>query len=976
MFKEGCFRSYFTFLVLLFSVALSAQNIEIKGNVIDMTTQLPLEGVSVQIEGTTIGTTTNSLGQYSISVKEDSDFLIFSMLGYDSEKVRIDGQRVIDVILFESSLNLNEMVVIGYGTTTKKEVTGSVSSLKSEDFSKGTFTDASGLLQGKVAGLTVINPNGGDPNGKFEILLRGTNTLSAGQGPLIIIDGVVGGDMRNINFQEVESIDVLKDGSAAAIYGTRGTNGVVIITTKRAKAGKTTLEYDGQVTVQSVQSRAIPFTASQFAEVIRLYKPSMTSSLYGGDTDWFDEITRTPISHKHSLALSGGSDTFSHRTVLNVEQNQGIQIGNRANKYLVKSNIHQDAIKGWLTLDYNLYMSKRDYVPANYSAFEQAFFHNPTEPVYDESDKISGGYFRVAEMGYFNPVAMIKERKQERTSDNIGSSVRATLNVLAVDGLKWDNFLSYSQQRYESRDYKTRYYPSSIGKDGEATISNEYSYDYQWETTLNYTKSFMKHNLQAILGYTYQYGMYQTSSQYNYGFDTDRWLTHNIGAGEGLKEGLSNQYSYKEDHTYIAFFGRVMYNYDQKYLLSVSLRRDGSSRFGDNNKWGWFPAVSLGWRLDREEWLKNVSWLSDLKVRAGYGVTGNQDFDSYKSRILMGVSGKFLYNGKWINTYAPVSNANPDLGWEKKSEFNVGVDFAFFNSRLRGAIDYYYRLTTDLLYTYSVPSPPYVYNKLFTNVGTISNQGVEVTISGDILKKSDFTWGSSLIFSTNRNKLITFTSDEFKNESYKVGWLNTPLGVYCQRLEEGKSLGSFFGPIWEGVDPATGEDKLKNAQGSKVPEEQWEYLGSAYPFAQLSWNNSFRYKNWDLNLLIRGSVGGKVFNTMRGLYENIATLGLKNSLASWLDDTSFTGGVKYSSKYLEDASYMKVDNLSLGYTFDFKNSLVRYLRLNLTAQNLLTITSYSGVDPEVALSGLTPGIESTSYYPRTTSITFGANLLF
>ena len=507
-----------------------------------------------------------------------------------------------------------------------------------------------------------MNADGGDPNASYEILLRGTNTLSAGQGPLIIIDGIMGADIRNINFQDVESIDVLKDGSAAAIYGTRGTNGVIIITTKRARQGTTQVEYNGQVSVQNVTRRAMPLTASEFENSINKYKPASSGSLYGSDTDWFKEITRTPVSHKHNIAFSGGSETFSHRTILSVEQNQGIQKKNDSDKYLIKSNISQKVLKGWLDFDYNLYASKRKYSPANYSAFEQSFFHNPTEPVYDTTNETSGGYFRVAEMGYYNPVAMINERTSENEADDFGISVRASLNILPVKGLKWDNFVSYNQQAYESRDYRTRYYPSAIGQNGVASIANEKTTDIQYESTLSYSNTFGKHSLQAVLGYTYQRGVGSYSSMSNYGFDIDDWGTNNIGAGTALKDGLASQYSYKKSNTYIAFFGRIMYNYNEKYLFSVSLRRDGSSRFGDDNKWGWFPAVSGGWRIDRENFMKNVKWVNDLKLRVGFGMTGNQDFSNYKSLMMMKVSGKFYYNGEWINTYAPASNYNPDLG--------------------------------------------------------------------------------------------------------------------------------------------------------------------------------------------------------------------------------------------------------------------------------------------------------------------------
>ena len=917
-------------------------------------------------------------GSFSIGAK-DGEAVVVSYLGYDDYTFNAAGQQNLAVVLpLSANTVLDEAVAIGYGKTTKKEVTGSVVSLKADDFDKGSFTSPAGMLQGKVAGLTVTNPDGGDPNASFEIMLRGTNTLVAGQGPLIIIDGVAGADMRTINFQEVESIDVLKDGSAAAIYGTRGTNGVIIITTKRAKSGTTSVEYDGQVSVQTVAARATPLNAQQYTDVINEFRPTASGSLYGADTDWFEAITRTPVSHKHSLAIAGGSEKFSHRTVLNVEQNQGLQKGNDSEKYLLKTNLHQEAVQGWLTLDYNLAYTKRKYTPANYSAFRQAFLRNPTEPIYDETNTDAGGYFTIDAMDYYNPVAMLNEKEAYNDVDNFQGSIRATLNILPIKGLKWDNFISYGNERYESREYLTKYYPSALGQKGVAYISNSYSSDVQYESTLQYSNTFGKHSVQGILGYTFQETNSRSASMENYGFDFDQFKTDNIGAGAALQEGLASMSSYRSMSRYIAFFGRVMYNYDEKYLASVSLRRDGSSKFGAANKWGWFPAVSLGWRINKETWFEDAANLSDLKLRAGFGVTGNQDFSSYKSLLLMDPFSYYYYDGKWVTSYAPASNPNPNLAWERKNEFNVGVDFAFFGNRFGGTLDYYYRLTTNLLYNYTVPVPPYDYSKMFTNVGSICNQGIELTLFGVPVQKENFEWNTTLTLANNTNKLISFTNEEFTAGEYKVGYMSTPIGAYSQRLIEGQSLGTFYAPIWTGVNKK-GEDTLEGASQltGKVKEEDWKKVGSAYPILTFGWSNSFKIWKFGVSATFRGQAGGKIFNTYRALYENTSNLGQTNILASWLNDTSFKGKeVKYSTKYIEDASFLKLDNISVSYDLKLKNEYLKKVRLYLTAQNIFCLTGYTGVDPEVSLSGIAPGIEGTSYYPRTRTFTFGATLTF
>ncbi len=916
-------------LILTGAVAF-AQNKTISGTVRDERSE-PLPGATLVASGSQAYAITDAYGKFSMSVRQGQEITV-SYLGYDDYLFSVTGASQYSISMRPSEATmLNESVAIGYGTTTKKEVTGSVTSLRSEDFDKGAFNSPTGMLQGKVAGLTVTNPNGGDPNGSFEILLRGTNTLSAGQGPLIIIDGVVDAE----------------------------------------RSGKTSVEYDGQVSIQTVLSRAKPMTASQFTDAVKAYVNGGESYLYGSDTDWFEQITRTPISHKHSLAVAGGSEKFSHRTVLNVEQNQGILRKNDVSKYLFKTNIHQEALQGWLTFDYNLSYAKRNYNGTRSGIFRQAFFHNPTEPVLDPDDKDNGGYFTITAMDYYNPVAMLNERNGETAVDMIGVNGRATLNILPVKGLKWDNFISYGITRRESRDYKTRYYPGETGMMGSAEIENAASTDLQYETTLSYNNSFGKHNVQGILGYTYQTRGYRSSYEFNYSFDTDYFGTDNIGSGYALQDGMADMSSYRSSSKYIAFFGRVMYNYDEKYLASVSLRRDGSSRFGSQNKWGWFPAVSLGWRITQEDFMKNVNWLEEMKLRVGFGVTGNQDFDNYRSLFLMATSGHYYSNGKWYNTYVPASNANPNLGWEKKSEFNAGVDWSVLKGRLSGTIDYYYRLTTDLLYDYAVPVPPYDYKSFFTNVGSISNSGIEITINAIPVKTNNWEWNTTFIFSRNSNKLIKFTNEEFQGQEYRIGWVNTPLGVYSQRLEEGKSLGSFYGPVFQGTDKETG-----NAIVSTDDENQWEWLGSAYPDFNLGWSNSVSWGNLSLSATLRAAIGGKVLNQMRGVYENITNMGLQNIQESWLYDQDYTGGVVYSSKYLEDATYLKLDNISLTYNIPIENKYIKGMRVYATAQNVFVLTGYSGVDPEVSLSGLAPGIAPLSYYPRTRSFTLGASITF
>jgi hypothetical protein len=442
--------------------------------------------------------------------------------------------------------------------------------------------------------------------------------------------------------------------------------------------------------------------------------------------------------------------------------------------------------------------------------------------------------------------------------------------------------------------------------------------------------------------------------------------------------------SYKESSTLISFFGRLMYNYSERYLLAVSLRKEGSSRFGENNKWGWFPAASLGWRINKENFMNNVSWVNDLKLRVGYGTTGNQEFANYQSLIMMAPAGQFLYDGQWINSYAPTSNPNPDLRWEKKQELNVGVDFSILNNRVSGVIDYYYRKSTDLLYTYPVNVPPYIYPSLFTNVGEIGNNGLEISVNAVAVQQQSFNWTTTLTFSKNNNKLISFTNDEFKAPYIETGQLYNDFPIKVQRLYEGEPIGTFYGPEWVGID-SKGQDIFKNDTSIAITnksdtttfynEAYIGPIGNAMPFCILGWSNMLTYKDWDLNFSLRAQIGGEVLNTYRLYYENWVVLG-KNIVHTQLDNPEFTGKAQYSSKYIEKATYLKLDNISLGYNVPVSLKYISKVRVNLTAQNVFTITGYKGLDPEVGLSGLAPGMEPLSYYPRSTSVTLGVNVIF
>jgi len=981
--RSGLAGLILTCLLIIAASNTYAQNgptIKVSGTIADAENNDPIPGASIIIKGTQTGSMTDINGKYSLNVPQGAT-LVFSFIGYENFEVLVGTQNNIEVSLKAVAQAIDGVVVIGYGTTTKKEVTGSIASVKSDQFNKGAYANPMGLLQGKVAGLTIVNPNGSDPMANPNIILRGTGTLTSGQAPLVIIDGVVGADMKTISPDEVESMDVLKDGSAAAIYGTRGSNGVIIISTKRAKAGASKVEYTGQFSLQVAPRRVKNLTGDEFRSAINQYTPDKVDNIIDTvtNTDWFKEVTNpNPFSQQHNLAISGGNENFSHRTNIFINQAQGLLKNNVSNKYLVRTNILQKVLGDLLLIDYNLSYSMRKYNPADYGIFYQAFIRNPTSPVYDTN----GVYTRLDGNAYYNPVALLNERVRDGKTIQAVANARATLKL--TKSLKWVNFISFDQTDDEMLSYKTKLYPSSTG--GEATIDNAKNSSMQYESTVNYSESFGKHAFQALAGYAYQTQEANSSYLENSNFESDFYGYNNIYVGSAIHNDQAYMGSYKGTSKLISFFGRLMYNYDEKYLLSASLRKEGSSRFGADHKWGLFPAASFGWRINKEEFMANVPWVNELKFRVGYGVTGNQEFSNYKSLMLFGTAGKFYYNGQWINSYQPIQNPNPNLRWEKKEEINVGIDFSILNNRLSGVIDYYDRKSTDLLFTYTVPVPPYIVNEIYANVGSLRNNGLEVSLSAIAVQKHDFNWTTTLTFGKNKNKLLTFTNEDFYSPFLAVGQLYNDFPITVQRIYEGKPIGTFYGPVWMGLD-TKGNDIFKNdtsliTNPNKTDTTTFyntasiESIGNAMPFCILGWSNMVNYKNWDFNFLLRAQIGGDILNTYRLYYENWGVLGKINILHTQLDNIQFTGNAQYSSKYIEKATYLKLDNISVGYNVPLHLKFISKLRFNLTAQNVFTITGYKGLDPEVSLSGLAPGMDPLSYYPRSTSVTLGVNVNF
>ena len=965
-------------LLVLFANNSFSQQVQLLTGKVTDSSKSSLPGVSVVIKGTTNGTITDLNGNYSLPNVPINSTIQFSFVGMKSQEINVGSKTVINISLEEETIGIDEVVAIGYGTQKKGEVTSSITNVKATELIKGNVIDPAGMLQGKVAGLNVVNGAGADPNGKMELNLRGITSLSGGTSPLIIIDGVIGASLSSVNTEEIESFDILKDGSAAAIYGTRGTNGVIIITTKKAKSGLPTVEFSSYVTTQTVAKKLQNLSASEFRDALKLIYPGRESEFdHGASTDWFNEISRTPLDQNYNVAFSAGSDKFSYRASLNYRDSQSIIRKNSNNRMVGKVTINQKGFNDRLNVNYNLGYEHTNSQYADTWVLQQAFRYNPTEPVYDPTNTVAGGYYRNAgPFDYYNPVAMINERTNEGQNDNLTAST--TIDFRLNNFLKINALGSIIRNNFEQGDYRGRYYPIGLGTNGTAYNKMTKNYSKLLELSGDFKKDLGHHNIQFIGGYSYQEEVYREFDETNSNFDTDLFLYNNIGAGYGISSGNASMTSYKRSNKLISFFGRFLYNFNEKYLLSASTRYEGSTRFGANNKWGLFPSVSLGWRINKEDFLSNVTWLSDLKLRAGYGVTGNQDIGDYQSLQLLKTGGKFLNNGKWTTTYPPASNPNPDLKWERKAELDLGFDFGVLKNRISGTFDYYVRNTNDLLFTYDVPVPPNLYNTIFANVGKMRNSGVEVTVNATPIITKNFKWNTTLIYSSNRNKLISFSdkSKGYELTKLNTGWMPADLQTWTHQIIEGGAIGNFVTLVFEGID-SNGQSKFKDVNtDGKIDDNDRVVTGNAYPKFIFSFNNTFSWKNFDLSFLLRGSYGNEVLDIHRIYYENFGYFGGKNILLSALDYPNFKGKAELSSRYVEDASYIKLDNLSIGYNLKPEGKIFKNARIYVTGQQLLTITKYKGVDPEITLTGLAPGVDAYSYFPRTRKFTLGLNLTF
>ena len=983
----GCKVLSLFMICSLLSFSMMAQTISVRGIVTEALTGDPIIGANVLVKGTTNGTITGLDGDYQLSNVPSNGTLVFSYLGYDSQEVQINGRTSIDVSLEESSIGLQEVVAVGYGSQRKKEITGSVAGLKENDLIKGVQSDPMGMLQGKVAGLNISKPNAGDPNGDYKFQLRGTSSLTGNTSPLIVVDGIPQADISAIPQDDIESIDVLKDGSAAAIYGTRGTNGVILVTTKRGLAGKTSVQYNGYISLSSISRKPDVMNREEFL--------ANGGNDRGSNTDWLDEITRTPISHSHNVAITGGTSAFNYRGSVSYRDSKGIAKKSGFEEVIGRFSANQNLFDSKIQIAYDATYRHVDREGENqslgdYSAFRHAAYYNPTAPVWNLNgtvnvDRDADGYYQLDLQGYTQPVAYLMQRDRQTTNSTLQGSARITWNI--INGLRAQVFGSLKYTNYNRGSYTSRntYNSSNFGSASRSYGSRN---NKTLETTIDWVKTFGEHNIVLLGGYAYEKNYREDAGFNNSNFDSDVFKWYNLGAGSNLVNDPTQDMmsgSVSQDNL-VSFFGRVNYNYSNRYLLSASVRREGSTRLGKDYKWGTFPAISLGWSIKNEAFMQSLTWLDDLKLRFGFGVTGNMPTGNSLSLPMMGVVGKFYDNtsGRWLNAYGPTQNQNNNLKWEKKSEWNLGLDVSTFKGRLNLTLDLYKRKVTDLLYNYRVPTPPYQYSTMLANVGDATSKGLEISISATPVKNKNLSWTSSVNFSFNTNRL-----DKLSNETFHTDWLESGYltdgdlgglnGIALLRMVPGGKVGDFFLPVFKGFDPdgkwifedINGDGVYKEADDKKV-------VGNAQPDFIAGWTNELKYRDFDLSFTFRAVVGNDVFNVGRLALENPGQGGDEKNMLKSVRNTPLNDSAQPSTYYLEDGSFVKLDNVTLGYNMPTKNIRgIQSLRLYLTGQNLLTITGYKGVDPEVDMVGLdNMGIERSRFYPTSRSFIFGVNVTF
>ena len=993
--KQGTQKAMFFVFFLLCSTVMLAQN-KVSGTVLDATGE-PLIGVSVLEAGTSNGVVTDFEGQFTLTVKQGAQ-VTFSYVGYLSQT--LPAKNGMKVTLQEDNKVLNEVVVVGYGTMRRKDVTSSITTVKAEDLNRGVFTDPGQMLQGKVPGLVVSST--ADPNGSPSITLRGASTLRSGaMSPYYVVVGIPGVDISIVSPDDIESIDVLRDATATAIYGSKAANGVIIITTKKGEKERTNVTYNGYVAFDKILKTYDVCTADELRNYAS--KNNVTLKDGGANVDWQDQVLRTGISHNHNVGISGGNGRTNYMISGNLMKREGVIKMTGMDRFNVRSLVSTKTLKDRLTLSLSLnsMYGKHFGVPTNgkgESVLDAMNYYSPTNAV-----KNADGSWTIGQGSKnYNPLALMEENTSETIWKRNQFIGKATLEI--IKGLLWN--VNYSWSNYQSTysAYNTRNSQiEGIGnKNGQASRNTYFGREQTFETYLNYGFTAGKNKVDLMAGYTWE----EKKNNDGFGLSVEGYYNddltwYNMSYAQTIL-GVQNSVSsgYVENIRNISFYGRANYSFDGRYMLQATIRRDGSSVFGKNNRWGTFPSVSAAWNITEESFMKDQNIFDNLKLRAGYGVSGNaMGFDVYSSYETYGASGTFVYDGKTYRTYGATKNANPDLKWETTSMLNIGLDFAFLRGRINGTIEVYNKKTKDLIWSYPVSTTQYVYGYMDANVGEMTNKGIEFSINAVPVQTKNFTWNTTINLSHNKNRVDKMQNETFHTTNLVQGDPDVA-GVagngWTQRIMEGEPIGTFYTYLYagtvqrmdsEGNMIERSEYYVLDENGNKTGEttnnpgvKDRAITGCAQPKLNAGWNNSLTYKNWNLNAFITGVFGNDVYNSARAHYTSAQLFSdgknvLKEFLSNPAGDAS---GSLPSDRYIEKGTYVRLQSLSLSYTFkNCFNDWIQDLTLYGTANNLLTITSYKGLDPEVNLGGIDPGIDYRwSRYPHTRTFMVGVKINF
>lgn len=986
-------RSLLTALFFMTGTMAFAEN-SITGTVKDANGN-PLPGVVVKVEGTKNATVTDGNGRYSVDATP-SQRLEFSYLGFVSQTLNASQSN--QVVMKEDNKTLGEVVVVGYGTMRRKDVTSSITTLKQEDLNLGVVTTPGELLQGKVPGLVVTTT--ANPNGEPSITLRGASTLRTGEAmqPYYIVDGVPGVDLSLVSPDDIESIDVLRDATATAIYGSKAANGVIIVTTKKGSKGAAHIGYRGYLAVENVSKDVDLATADD----LRNYAKENNFTLpddQGANTDWQKEVERTGISHNHNLSVSGGTDKSNYNISLNYMNREGVLKSTDMNRLtaraLAQSKVLHDRLNLALGVNYN--RTENNDVPSSsergMAVADAMIYYSPLQPV----KNADGTWFSSSSVtNYYNPVSMIHEDEMNYVKKRVQITGKADLNI--TKGLTWTAQFSYSDKQNTTSIYHST--QSQIVKtNGEANRSTYFSNKKVFETYGNYQTTINDlHRLGFMAGYSWE------ESNRNDGFGVtvkdfyndalkyyDLTYANKIDGIDAVESG------HLSTLRMISFYGRANYSFADKYNIQATIRRDGSSAFGKDNRWATFPSVSASWRLSEESFIKKLNVFDNLSLHAGYGVSGNSlGFDAFTAIKTYAASGWYPNtdaNGTTTNmhTIGATNNANPDLKWERTGMFNIGLDFGFFGGRLSGTVVYYDKRTSDLIYYYPVSTDRYEFATMTANVGDISNKGVELSINAIPVVNKNFKWSTSLNLSHNRNRV-----EKLSNQAFSVDYIDEAdcsitgnTGVYTQRIMEGCPIGQFYTYEWAGYndkgvsqfyvhDATTGE--RTGEVTTKPQDKDRTKTGSAQPKLTYGWNNTLNYKKWSMNVFFQGVLGNKIFDAIRAQGNCVSLIAQgKNVFKECLTDQKY-GDVNAqtpSDRWIEDGSYLRLSTLTLAYDFGKIGDWVSGLSVYATCNNVFTITGFKGIDPEVDLGGLTPGVQwRNSYYPHTRTIMLGVKVNF